>query len=100
MRGCRRVTIAHEAVIKVSRLIRRLILLTIMLCCQLARPLPSNGAVFCDPWVAKMVSVQGVVEVRRAGQTQWVSARLNDVYCGGDQIQVGEKSRADITLIN
>src|SRR6266542_5110674 len=60
----------------------------------------STAAAQCDPWVAKMVSVQGVVEVRRAGQTQWVPARLNDLYCGGDQVQVGERSRADLALIN
>jgi tetratricopeptide (TPR) repeat protein len=60
----------------------------------------STAAAPCDPWVAKMVSVQGVVEVRRAGQTQWVPARLNDLYCGGDQVQVAERSRADLALIN
>ena len=75
-------------------------LLTVALCFDMARPWLSNAAAPCDPWVAKMVSVQGLVEVRRAGQTQWVTARLNDLYCGGDQIQVGERSRADITLIN
>src|SRR4030095_5408121 len=75
-------------------------LLTVALCFDVARPWLSNAAAPCDPWVAKIVSAQGLVEVRRAGQTQWVAARLNDVYCGGDQIQVGEKSRADITLIN
>jgi tetratricopeptide (TPR) repeat protein len=52
----------------------------------------------CDPWIAKMESVQGNVEVRRAGQTQWQPARLNDTYCPGDRIQVGERSRADIYL--
>jgi tetratricopeptide (TPR) repeat protein len=64
------------------------------------RPLISTAAAPCDPWVAKMVSAQGIVEVRRSGQTQWVPARLNDLYCGGDQVQVGERSRADLTLIN
>lgn len=57
-------------------------------------------AAACDPWVAKLVSAQGSVEVRRAGQTQWLPARLNDLYCGGDQVQVGERSRADLALIN
>ncbi len=47
-----------------------------------------------------MVSVQGNVEVRRAGQAQSQPARLNDTYCPGDRIQVGEKSRADIALVN
>ena len=60
----------------------------------------SADVALCDPWVAKMVSVQGVVEVRRAGQTQWAPARLNDLYCGGDRIQLGDRSRADIALIN
>ncbi|HTN71713.1 MAG TPA: tetratricopeptide repeat protein, partial [Methylomirabilota bacterium] len=47
-----------------------------------------------------MVSVQGNVVVRRAGQTQSQPARLNEPYCAGDRIQVGEKSRADISLVN
>jgi tetratricopeptide (TPR) repeat protein len=67
---------------------------------NIMQPTVSTAAAPCDPWVARMVSVQGVVEVRRAGQTQWVPARLNDLYCGGDQVQVGERSRADLTLIN
>jgi tetratricopeptide (TPR) repeat protein len=63
-------------------------------------PLSSFAATVCDPGVAKMVSVQGNVEVRRAGQTQSQPARLNDTYCAGDRIQVGDKSRADIALVN
>ena len=60
----------------------------------------SPAATTCDPWVARMVSVQGNVEVRRANQTQWQPARLNDTYCSGDRIQVGERSRANVALIN
>jgi tetratricopeptide (TPR) repeat protein len=60
----------------------------------------SSAATTCDPWVAKMVSVQGNVEVSRAGQAQWQPARLNDTYCAGDRIQIGERSRADVTLVN
>jgi tetratricopeptide (TPR) repeat protein len=60
----------------------------------------SLAATVCDPWVARMVSVQGIVEVRRASQTQWQPARLNDTFCTGDRIQVGEKSRADVALVN
>jgi len=65
--------------------------------------LPSDislAATTCEPSVAKMVSAQGSVEVRRAGQTQWQPAGLNDTYCAGDRIQVGERSRADVALIN
>ena len=63
-------------------------------------PAGSRAATTCDPPIAKMVSVQGNVEVRRAGQAQSQPARLNDTYCPGDRIQVGEKSRADIALVN
>jgi tetratricopeptide (TPR) repeat protein/opacity protein-like surface antigen len=60
----------------------------------------SSAATTCEPWVARMVSVQGSVEVQRAGQTQWQPAQLNDTYCAGYRIQVGERSRADVALIN
>jgi tetratricopeptide (TPR) repeat protein len=60
----------------------------------------SPAATTCEPWVAKMVSVQGNVEARRAGQAQWQPAQLNDTYCAGDRIQVGDKSRADVALVN
>jgi tetratricopeptide (TPR) repeat protein len=63
-------------------------------------PQISSAATSCDPWIAKMVSVQGNVQVRRAGQTQWQQARLNELYCAGDRIQVGERSRADVALAN
>ena len=50
----------------------------------------------CDQWVAKAVSVQGIVEARKAGQTLWVQVKLNDTFCAGDMIRVQEKSRAAI----
>jgi tetratricopeptide (TPR) repeat protein len=79
---------------------RLCVAVTVGLFLNVLRPPVSTAAVPCDPWVAKMVSVQGAVEVRRAGQTQWLPARLNDLYCGGDQVQVGERSRADLALVN
>ena len=54
----------------------------------------------CSPALAKVVSVQGLIEARRAGQTRWEPARLDDEYCEGDLIRVGERSRADIALAN
>ena len=63
-------------------------------------PRSARGATVCESPIATMVSVQGDVEVRRAGQNQSQPARLNDAYCVGDRIQVGDKSRADIALAN
>lgn len=73
-----------------------------MACTSLCILFPGLGlaATACDPWVARMVSVQGNVEVRRAGQTQWQPAKLNDTYCPGDRIQVGGRGRADVALVN
>ena len=54
----------------------------------------------CEQWAGKVVSVQGAIEVRRVGATEWESAKLNETYCPGDVIRVGERSRADVALVN
>lgn len=54
----------------------------------------------CKQWVAKAVSVQGNVQTRKAGETQWHPVKVKDTYCPGDMIRVQERSRADILLIN
>jgi tetratricopeptide (TPR) repeat protein len=54
----------------------------------------------CDEWVAKVVSVQGVVQVRKAGEAEWVPVNFNDTYCPGDIIRVLELSRAAVVLPN
>ncbi len=59
-----------------------------------------TSAAFCDPIVATAVSLQGRVEVRRVNVTQWQPVSLNDIFCAGDRIRVGDRSRADIALAN
>jgi tetratricopeptide (TPR) repeat protein len=66
----------------------------------LPSPRLARAAALCDPPIARMVSVQGNVVVLRVGQTQPQPARLNEAYCPGDRIQVGDKSRADVQLVN
>jgi len=51
-----------------------------------------------DYWVGKVVSVQGSVQVQRAGAAGWVHVRLNDTYGFGDMIRVREQSRAAVVL--
>ncbi len=53
-----------------------------------------------EQWVAKAVSVQGTVEARRVGETQWQPVKLNDTFRPGDTIRVQERSRADLQLLN
>jgi len=60
----------------------------------------ASPAKTCDSWAAKVVSVQGMVEVKQVGETEWKQSKLNDTYCPGDMIRVEENSRADIALVN
>ncbi len=62
----------------------------------------------CEPWVAKVLSVQGAVEVERggaapdgsaaAGRAQWRSVEGDETLCPGDHIRVGPLGRAAVQL--
>ncbi|MHC1744736.1 MAG: FecR domain-containing protein [Syntrophobacteraceae bacterium] len=54
----------------------------------------------CDPWIAKLVSVEGTVRAQKAGGADWQSAALDDTFCVGDVLWVGELSRAAVLLPN
>ena len=77
-----------------------LLCLAIMLSLLAWPSVSSAAAAICEPWVAKLVSVQGNVQVRRAGETQWQPVRLDETYCAGDMIRVQEHSRAAVVLRN
>jgi tetratricopeptide (TPR) repeat protein len=46
------------------------------------------------------VSLQGIVEIRRANQPVWEPVKQNDPFMVGDTVRIGAKSRADIALVN
>jgi len=54
----------------------------------------------CEQWGGKIVSVQGVVQVQKAGESKWMPVGLNAIYCPGDMIRVLKNSRAAIVLSN
>jgi tetratricopeptide (TPR) repeat protein len=54
----------------------------------------------CEEWVAKVESVQGRVQVRRAGELQWTPVQRRDTFCPGDIIRVQERSRVAIVARN
>ena len=54
----------------------------------------------CEPWAAKIVSVQGAVQARKAGEAVWIQVRLDQSFCPGDIIRVLKNSRAAISLSN
>jgi tetratricopeptide (TPR) repeat protein len=76
--------------------LRLLLLATALLASPRHALAQSPTATACDPPVAKIVSVQGTVEWRRAGETEWQSATPNQPVCPGDSIRVLAKSRADV----
>ncbi len=57
------------------------------------------AAEFC-PTMAQVVSVQGIVELRRANQANWRPAAMNTLLCAGDAIRARSHSRAALRLSN
>ncbi len=61
---------------------------------------PVAAAVPCDPPVARAVSVQGTIEVRAAGASEWRPVEREQSFCAGDTVRAGDHSRADLTLLD
>ena len=49
---------------------------------------------------SRVVSVQGTVEVKRAGEDHWVNVKFYDTICAGDTIRVLGNSRAALLMPN
>ena len=64
----------------------------------LAATPPPTAAADCQDWVARTVSVQGRVETRRAGESQWLPVKIGAAHCLGDAVRLGTLSRAAIVL--
>ena len=50
--------------------------------------------------VGHAVSLQGIIEIRRAGYDTWAPVKTKDAFMVGDTVRVGARSRADIALVN
>ena len=77
--------------------------LIVSLCLGICSAFLFTGAAFgqsCEQWGGKIVSVQGVVQVQKAGESKWMPVGLNATYCPGDMIRVLKNSRAAIALSN
>jgi len=75
------------------------LLITLIVVLALGSP-PTSFAQTAGGAVARATSVQGTVEVRRAGQTAWRPVTLNDTFSPGDTIRVLDRSRADIAMLD
>lgn len=64
-------------------------------------PLPQSFATDrCDQWVARVVSVKGVMEVQPVNMKSWQAANLDQTLCVGDSVRVAKRSRAMMQLQN
>ncbi len=54
----------------------------------------------CKEWLARVVSVQGLVEAKRAGQQAWIDLKLEETLCPGDMVRARQNSRAALVLNN
>ncbi len=61
---------------------------------------PHAFAATCLPALARLVSVQGTVELRRADSASWSPAAAEVELCAGDSVRVGDRSRAALRLAN
>ena len=60
----------------------------------------SESSQSCKAWVAKVVSIQGMVTAQKAGQNEIMRVKLDQTFSAGDRIMVGENSRAAVQLCN
>lgn len=60
----------------------------------------SHAARGCKTEVARIVSIQGVIELRRAQETHWQHAGLDEGVCAGDSVRARSHSRAALRLSN
>lgn len=54
----------------------------------------------CQLEVARVVSMQGIIELRRAQERTWQPASMNTKLCAGDMIRARTQSRAALRLSN
>jgi tetratricopeptide (TPR) repeat protein len=50
----------------------------------------------CEPVLARVISAQGEVELKRAGAADWHEAEAQTVLCPGDSLRVASRARAAI----
>ena len=63
-------------------------------------PREAQPAPTCKPEVARVVSMQGIIEIRRTQENVWQQAGMEVVLCAGDMIRARSQSRAALRLSN
>lgn len=54
----------------------------------------------CDPVVGELISVEGTVQLQRAGGGSWQAAGVGAMLCDKDTVRTEANSRASVSLVN
>lgn len=76
-----------------------IVLLAVLSVGVLGQPTPITNSATANT-TGSVLTVQGVVEIARAGTTNWISARVDAVLQTGDKVRTGDASRVTLRLPN
>ncbi len=62
--------------------------------------LASLPAQACEPWLARLASVHGLVEVQPATQARWRPGTVGEAFCEDVSVRVGDGASAALELAN
>ncbi|MBX9915812.1 MAG: TonB-dependent receptor [Nitrosomonas sp.] len=77
-----------------------LILTIFTVTCWMTYITQAHAAPTCKPEVARVVSMQGTIEIRRTQENVWQPAGMEVALCAGDMIRARSQSRAALRLSN
>lgn len=77
-----------------------MMLIVFTVICWMVLIAKSHAASICKTEVAHVVSMQGIIEIRRAQENAWQQASMDIVLCTGDMIRARAQSRAALRLSN
>ncbi|MDE2389229.1 MAG: FecR domain-containing protein, partial [Betaproteobacteria bacterium] len=77
-----------------------MVLTALTVICWMTVITQSHAASTCKTEVARVVSMQGIIEIRRAQENAWQQAGMDIALCAGDMIRARSQSRAALRLNN
>jgi tetratricopeptide (TPR) repeat protein len=77
-----------------------LMLIVFTMTCWITPIAKTYAATTCKSEIARIVSSQGTIEIRRAQEDTWQQVSMGEILCTGDMIRVRSQSRAALRLSN
>lgn len=77
-----------------------LMLIVFTVTCWITPIAKTHAATTCKSEIARIVSSQGTIEIRRAQEDTWQQVSMGEILCTGDMIRARSQSRAALRLSN